>query len=125
MWLRWFKSQCVSVGWYSKWGFYLTGKRSKNYGWNRVRTVLQKIKIGDYMVVALPGHCIGRLGQVTGKAIEDTDWEPLVPPTETNKRENDALKKNDRMIGATYFCYCDFIPGVFKQMPLSSLMVTV
>lgn len=81
MWLRWFRSQCVSVGWYSKWGFYLTGKRSKNHGWNRVRTVLQEIKIGDYIVVALPGHCIGRLGQVTGKAIEDTDWEPLVPPT--------------------------------------------
>jgi BarA-like signal transduction histidine kinase len=56
---------------YSKWGFYLTGKKSKNHGWNRVRTVLQEIKIGDFIIVALPGHCIGRLGQITGKAISE------------------------------------------------------
>jgi hypothetical protein len=81
MWQRWFRNQCVSVGWYSKWGYYLTGKTKVYGGWNRVRKVLQEIQIGDYIVVALERHCVGRLGQVTGKAIDDTDWDPLVPPT--------------------------------------------
>jgi len=85
MWLRWFRSQCVSVGWYSKWRFYLTGKKSRSHGWNRVRKVLQEIKIGDFIIVALPYHCVGRLGQVTGKAIEDIDWDPLVPPTRNDR----------------------------------------
>ena len=43
MWQRWFRNQCVSVGWYSKWGFYLTGKTKVRNGWNRVRTVIQEI----------------------------------------------------------------------------------
>lgn len=81
MWQRWFRNQCVSVGWYSKWGYFLTGKTKEVDGWNRVRKVLQKIMIGDYIIVALQNHCVGRLGQVTGKAIEDSDWDPLVPPT--------------------------------------------
>jgi hypothetical protein len=81
MWQRWFRNQCVSVGWYSKWGFCLAGKTKVRNGWNRVRTVIQEIKIGDYIVVALQNHCVGRIGEVTGKAIEDSDWAPLVPPT--------------------------------------------
>ncbi|MGD0651980.1 MAG: endonuclease NucS domain-containing protein [Verrucomicrobiia bacterium] len=36
--------------------------------------------IGDLVVVALRGHRIGRIGEITGKAIEDSQWDPLVPP---------------------------------------------
>lgn len=78
MWQRWFRHQCVAVGWHSKWGYTLTGP-TKRDGWRHARTKLQKIKSGDYVVVALRGHRVGRIGQVTGKAIGDADWDPLVP----------------------------------------------
>jgi len=78
MWQRWFRNQCVAVGWRSTWGFPLVGP-SDNAGWRRTRAALLRMKIGDYIVASLNGHRVGRIGQITGKAIEDTDWEPLVP----------------------------------------------
>jgi hypothetical protein len=78
MWQRWFRNQCVAVGWRGSWGYPLAG-HSDNPGWRRTRSALQKMEIGDYIVASLKGHRVGRLGQITGKAIEDTDWEPLVP----------------------------------------------
>ena len=78
MWQRWFKHQCVGIGWYSKWGFKMTGQ-AKNRGWSRARNALEEIKIGDYVIVALHSHRVGRLGMVTGKLVSDDDWEPLVP----------------------------------------------
>ncbi len=30
------------------------------------------------IIMSLRGHRVGRLGEVTGKAIEDADWNPLV-----------------------------------------------
>ena len=33
----------------------------------------------DAVIVALKGNRIGRLGEITGKAIEDDQWDPLVP----------------------------------------------
>src|SRR5215510_12685831 len=80
MWQRWFKHQCVVVGWYSGWGFTLTGP-SESQGWSRARNALNAIQPGDFIVVALQGHRVGRIGQVTGKAVSDDDWEPLVPPS--------------------------------------------
>ena len=34
---------------------------------------------GDYVVVALKNKRVGRIGQITGKAIGDDEWDPLVP----------------------------------------------
>lgn len=81
MWQRWYRHQCVAVGWYSKWGYRLTGKSSGQHeaGWRRARIALQQIQVSDHVVVALRGHKVGRLGVVTGKAIEDANWDPLVP----------------------------------------------
>lgn len=80
MWQRWFKNQCVAVGWASKWGYHLKGKTKGDQGWKRVRRLIsEEIKPGDYVIVSLPGHRIGRLGEITGKAVEDNDWQPLVP----------------------------------------------
>lgn len=80
MWQRWFKNQCVAVGWASKWGFKLKGKTKGNQGWKRVRRIIsEQIKPGDFVIVSLPRHRIGRIGEVTGKAVEDNDWQPLVP----------------------------------------------
>jgi hypothetical protein len=80
MWQRWFKHQCVAVGWAAAWGFKLHGKTEGGSGWSAARNSILEMCMGDHVVVALRGHRVGRLGQITGKSIEDVDWEPLVPP---------------------------------------------
>ncbi|HXP29967.1 MAG TPA: hypothetical protein VN832_02675 [Stellaceae bacterium] len=82
MWQRWFLHQCVAVGWHSDWGYPLSGPIEATEGatgWSWARNALQKIRDRDLIVVALKHHRVGRLGEVTGKAISDEDWNPLVP----------------------------------------------
>ena len=79
MWQRWFKNQCVAVGWASAWGYKLNGDTKGGKGWSTARNAINNMEVGDYVIVALRGHRIGRLGQVTGKAIDDNEWNPLVP----------------------------------------------
>lgn len=84
MWQRWFRSQCVGVGWHAEWGYPLLGQiTAPKHGaaWTRARSAISRIKVGDLVVVSLRGHRVGRLGEVTGKAIEDHQWNPLVPKT--------------------------------------------
>ncbi len=80
MWHRWYRHQCVAVGWYAGWGYKLEGQTDSS-GWSRARSALQRIKVGDHVVVALRGNRVGRIGQVTDTRIDDEQWEPLVPPT--------------------------------------------
>lgn len=87
MWHRWYRHQCVAVGWYAGWGYKLQGQTKKSRGWARGRSALQRIAVGDYVVVALRGHRVGRIGEVTGKRIDDEHWDPLVPRT---KRDPDG-----------------------------------
>jgi len=87
MWHRWYRHQCVAVGWYAKWGYRLEGPAKDDQGWARARSALQRIAVGDQVVVALRGHRVGRIGQVTGKLIGDEHWDPLVPRT---KRDPDG-----------------------------------
>lgn len=79
MWQRWFKNQCVGIGWPPAKGFHLRGKTKREQGWSRARKAIQDVTIGDYVIVALKNNRVGRLGIVTGKRIEDDDWETLVP----------------------------------------------
>jgi len=80
MWQRWFKHQCVGVGWASKWGYKLRGPTEEGgHGWSRARRLLEEIEPGDSLVVSLRGHRIGRVGEVVRKAVEDDQWDPLVP----------------------------------------------
>lgn len=79
MWQRWFKNQCVAVGWASARGYKLNGDTEGGKGWSTARNAIKDIEFGDYVVVALRGHRVGRIGEVTGKAIEDDKWNPLVP----------------------------------------------
>lgn len=84
MWQRWFRNQCVGVGWHAEWGFPLNGEiTADEHGaaWARARSAIKRIQVGDVVVVSLRGHRVGRLGEVTGKAIEDHEWSPLVPRT--------------------------------------------
>lgn len=78
MWHRWYRHQCVAVGWCSDWGFLLTGA-AKDRGWARARNSLQRMSTGDYVVVALQNNCVGRLGRITARHVGDGQWNPLVP----------------------------------------------
>jgi hypothetical protein len=77
MWQRWFRHQCVAVGWRTSWGYCLSGP-TKDDGGKRTRATLQRMGTGDYVAVSLKGNRVGRLGQITGKAVDDADWDPLV-----------------------------------------------
>src|SRR5262245_1710312 len=79
MWQRWVKREGVGVGWASGWGYHLRGRSKRSYGWWLARGLLEKIEPGDHIVVYLSDWRVGRVGQVTGKAVEDNNWEPLVP----------------------------------------------
>src|SRR4051812_34796385 len=75
LWHRLYRHQCVAVGWpYSK----LYGKR-KDRGLVRVRNALAQMKVGDHVVAALKHNRVGRIGQITGMAVKDDEWDPLVP----------------------------------------------
>lgn len=105
MWQRWYKHQCVAVGWAGKWGFHLNGRRKRTHGWGgwtRARQLIKAIQPGDYILVSLRGNRIGRLGQVTGKAIDDTDWDPLVPRSK---------KQPDGEMGRRIFVRWDLTAG--------------
>lgn len=90
MWQRWFVNQCVAVGWAGIWGYRLTGERAavgtkvELAGWSRARGLINQMRPGDHVVVSLRGHRIGRIGEITGKAIGDKDWKPLVPRDKDN-----------------------------------------
>jgi hypothetical protein len=86
LWQLWYKYQCVAVGYPPKW---LRENERKNTawwkrrrsGWHQVENRLNDIQIRDFIVVALPGRRIGRLGEVIEKRVEDEQWEELVPPS--------------------------------------------
>ena len=82
MWQRWFKNQCVAVGYASSLGYQLHG-RSQARGWTDTRRDILNMKPGDHVVVSLRNKRIGRIGQITGKAIDDDQWNPLVPISKT------------------------------------------
>lgn len=84
LWQRWFKNQCVAVGWCSKWGYAMnSGKTHK--GWSEARNALKLIAKGDWILVQLKRNRVGRIGEVVRKEIEDHQWNPLVPPAHTER----------------------------------------
>src|SRR5947199_5132495 len=86
LWQRWYKHQCVAVGFHMKYGCSLEGP-TKDRGWSRTRNALKAIEPGDWIVVALRGHRVGRIGQVTGKRVEDREWKPLVSAKAIGERQ--------------------------------------
>lgn len=84
LWRHWYRSQCVGLGWYSKWGFTLAG-HAKTRGWARARAALKRIKAGDHIVVSLHQRRVGRLGEVVRLAVGDGEenWNPLVPRSQS------------------------------------------
>jgi hypothetical protein len=79
LWQQWYRHQCVAVGWGPHRGLKLEGETSKDGGWHTARAALHRINVGDFVIVALKGNRVGRLGQVTEKHVGDDEWDPLVP----------------------------------------------
>ena len=77
MWQRWFQHQSVGIGWPPQSGYSLESP-SPDRGWAVARTALKTIEPGDTIVVALHGHRVGRIGQVTALMVADDHWNPLV-----------------------------------------------
>jgi hypothetical protein len=78
LWHTWFREQMVAVGW-----------SPDNYGlrtatdtraWSDARRSLLQVSRGDKVVVQLRHWRIGRIGTVLSKQIEDSEWNPSVPP---------------------------------------------
>jgi hypothetical protein len=84
MWQRWYKNQCVAVGWAGMWGYRLHGKTKGGKNWEICRRALKEMKVGDYVVVALPHSKIGRIGEIVEKEIDDDQWDPLVPKSKNS-----------------------------------------
>lgn len=102
MWQRWFRNQCIGVGWPSEKGWHLHGGPSKDRGWNVARKALKKIAIDDYIVATLKHNRVGGIGVVTGKAIKDNEWNPLVPKSKSfpnGEKGRRVLVRWDMMIG--------------------------
>lgn len=78
LWQHWYKNQCVAIGWPPP-EYQINKTMPGNKGWNEARNAVLGMERGDYVVVALKGNNIGRLGQITDKKIKDEEWEPLVP----------------------------------------------
>jgi hypothetical protein len=81
LWQQWYRHQCVAVGFTPSRGLKLYGETKDFGGWRRARSALLQIKVGDYVVAALKGNRVGRLGAVIEKHIDDDEWQPLVPPS--------------------------------------------
>lgn len=81
LWHQWYKNQCVAVGWNASLGYRLRGATKSSQGWKVARKALLEVAIGDWVVVQLRKHRVGRIGEVIGKTIEDDEWNPLVPPS--------------------------------------------
>lgn len=76
LWRRFFRHQVVTIGFPPGSGYKLTGKSRP---WSRVRNGIQKLKVGDQVVVQLHHNRVGRIGTILEIKIDDKDWNPLVP----------------------------------------------
>jgi hypothetical protein len=54
------------------------------------------MKLGDSVIVALSGNRVGRLGEITGLAASDTDWDPLVLPSKSMREGQMGRRVNVR-----------------------------
>lgn len=79
MWQRWYRFQCVGIGWPPADGYRLSGASPGGRGWSRARNTMAAVNVGDRLIVCLQGNRVGRIGTVTAKAINDDQWSPLVP----------------------------------------------
>ena len=78
LWHTWFREQVVAVGWPPP--TYRLRTAANGRAWSDARNYLSEINPGDKVVVQLKHWRISRIGTVLSKAIEDSEWNPSVPP---------------------------------------------
>jgi hypothetical protein len=78
LWHTWFREQIVAVGWPPD-DFGLRTPTNVR-AWSNARSYLIQINPGDKVIVQLKNWRVGRVGTVLSKQIEDTEWNPSVPP---------------------------------------------
>ncbi len=78
LWQTWFREQVIAVGWPPP-KFRLRAKKAKR-NWSLARNHLLKVSAGDRVIVQLKNWRVGRIGTVLDKQIEDSEWDPSVPP---------------------------------------------
>lgn len=86
-WQFWYREQCCAVGWPpSEWngrrheGWSIAEPERGDRDFSTTMRHLRRMEVGDWIVATLPGNRVGRLGQITGLAVEDGDWDPIVKP---------------------------------------------
>ncbi len=80
LWQRFYKNQCVAIGWSPYRECRLREKPKKDRIWAKYQKYLLDMKIDDYVIAALPNNRIGRIGEITDlRGVEDNQWQPLVP----------------------------------------------
>ena len=79
LWHRLYRHQCVAIGWPPPRNKLNEKTKGEEPGLTRVRNALSRMAVGDYVVAALKRNRVGRLGQVTAFAVNDNEWDPLVP----------------------------------------------
>jgi Endonuclease NucS len=115
LWPRWFKNQCVAVGWHAAWGYTLDGK-SPHKSWTEARNCLKRVQERDLLVVQLAHNRVGRVGEVIRKNVGDQEWQPLVPP---NKEEVDG-EMGRRVLVRWDLTVGPFDPDLVVELPPSA-----
>lgn len=77
VWRRWYRENCVAVGWGPPiWSYEGGGEITP--GWRFVRNRLMEIEPGDKVIPFLLKWRIGPIGTVREMAVADSDWNPTV-----------------------------------------------
>jgi hypothetical protein len=82
-WQAWYREQCCGVGWPPP--EYSLHRSDGGPGWNQARNALSKMRRGDSIIASLPNHRVGRIGTIVDLAVEDGQWNPLVPQSPKNR----------------------------------------
>jgi hypothetical protein len=77
LWHRLYRHQCVAIGWPPPRN--KLNEKAKERGFARACKALSRMAVGDYVIAALKNHRVARLGQITALAVDDDEWDPLVP----------------------------------------------
>ena len=86
LWQRWFRSQSVALGWAPVDGYHIDGSGVKSLGWTIARNAMARIKPAGRPHLCNSSEAGSpKLGTVTDLAVQDDEWNPLIPPTRTNR----------------------------------------
>jgi hypothetical protein len=78
LWARWYRENCVAVGWPpSHWSLDGDGP-TPNPGWTHVRNRLKEVRRGDKVIPFLLKWRIGPVGTVREVRVADAEWTPTV-----------------------------------------------